>query len=227
MKPKRTSQTQTAYTMIKDRLIKKQFPPGKPLLETELAESLGMSRTPVHEALRRLEIEGYIDIVGRKGAFVKYLSIPELIKCYEVSEGLEGMVGFIVADLYSQGRIPKAQLKELDKLLDQMDEEAIQNNPVQWVDIDTRFHDTLHELCENQFLLEAITHLKNHFNYVSIYITPFYIDKRVANREHRDLIRHIRNGDAVAAREVAQRQRRRIRNQLVEVVNVDVTRANA
>lgn len=227
MKTRKVTQSETAYTLIKDRLIKKKFPPGRPILEMELAEMLGMSRTPVHEAMRRLEIEGYIDIVGRKGAFAKYLSVPELIKCYEVSEGLEGMVGYIVADLYGQGRIPKAQFKEVDRLLDQMDDEAIQNDPVQWVDIDTRFHDILHELCENQFLLDAVTRLKNQFNYVSIYITPFYIDKRVANREHRDLVRFIREGDAAAAREVAQTQRRRIRNKLVEVVNIDVTRANA
>lgn len=222
MVAKRVTQAQLAYDLIKEKIFTREIVAGKPILEVELAEQFNMSRTPVHEAIRRLEKDGYLDVIARRGAFVKNLSIAELIKCYEVTEGLEGMVGYLLAEMVSNGKIDKREIRKLQKLVNDMTKYYEKNDITKWVETDTAFHAGLYELCENQFLIEHITRLKNQFNCVSMYITPLYVDKKKANEEHQLLLDCIKVGAPEKARDAAQNQRRSLRNKFERLLNEQV-----
>ena len=212
------SQSEIAYRTIKQRIMKRQIKHGQPVLETELAADLNMSRTPVREALKRLESEGHFEIVSRKGAFLKSLTMDELVKCYEVSEGLEGMLAFHLAERNKTGRLDRKFLAALEDHIARMDKACKANNITRWVDIDTEFHQRMHQECDNPFLVDVLERLQHQFDSVSLLILPVYFTDMVqANNEHRDMVKHIGKGDAVKARDVAQKQRLRLRKMLETV----------
>jgi hypothetical protein len=93
-----------------------------------------------------------------------------------------------------------------------------------WIEADTRFHIRMHNACDNPFLLEFLERLQRHFDSVSLLIVPAYIqkNKKAANDEHRDMIRHIGAGDGPRAREVARLQRTRVRGFMESVRNLPV-----
>src|SRR5829696_8764809 len=78
-----------AYEQIKQRLLNNDYPPGSFLSERQLAESLGMSKTPVKVALERLESEGFITVSPQQGIVVRELSVREIADLYEIRAALE------------------------------------------------------------------------------------------------------------------------------------------
>ena len=78
---------------IKAAIIKGKFKPGEKISEGDLAESMGISRTPLREAFRKLENEGFIEIIPRKGAMVTTIDADEAYDLYEIKSTLEGLAG--------------------------------------------------------------------------------------------------------------------------------------
>ncbi|HHX96242.1 MAG TPA: GntR family transcriptional regulator, partial [Clostridia bacterium] len=72
------------YEVLRDAIIKQVLKPGERLMETELAEEMDVSRTPIREAMRKLELEGYVVMVPRKGAYVASLSIEDITSLFEI-----------------------------------------------------------------------------------------------------------------------------------------------
>lgn len=89
MKPKSPTLVDKVYDKIKEEILANRLHPGEPLLEEELATSLGASRTPIRDAVRRLNHEGLVRIVPNKGAFVRVLTPKDIREIYEVREALE------------------------------------------------------------------------------------------------------------------------------------------
>jgi DNA-binding GntR family transcriptional regulator len=209
----KSSRAEIAYKKIKQQILDRKIQPGQAVFETDLARDFKMSRTPVREALRRLETEGHFEIVKRKGAFLRTLTLEQLIKCYEVSEGLEGMLAFHLAERIANGLPADDFLKEMDELIARMDEADGDDDIYRWIEADTDFHIRMHKACDNPFLLEFLERLQTYFDSVSLLIIPMYIqkNKKAANNEHRDMINYIRAGNSPKAREVAQLQRVRVR----------------
>lgn len=210
----KNSRAETAYHKIRQQILDRKILPGRAVFETDLAREFRMSRTPIREALKRLEAEGHFEIVKRKGAFLRALTIEQLIKCYEVSEGLEGMLAFHLAERAARGRLDGGFFRSMDDLIVRMDGADRDGDIYRWIETDTEFHIRLHKACDNPFLLEFLERLHSHFNSVSLLVIPMYIqeNRKTANDEHRDMIRHIRAGNGPGAREAAQRQRMRIRD---------------
>ena len=96
--PERKSLAASAYALLKDQIIDNRLPPGSQKLEEELALQLGMSRTPVREAIIRLEREGFVEVVPRRGVRVRALTkrdvreITEVLTCLE-SQAAERLAG--------------------------------------------------------------------------------------------------------------------------------------
>lgn len=218
------SQAETAYSEIKQRIMDKRIVPGQPVFEVELARTLSMGRTPVREAIKRLAAEGHFEVIKGKGTFLRSMTVEQLINCYELSEGLEGMLAFHLAQRRKEGDLADETLDRLEALLDRLDEAAAAEGMLLWVDIDTEFHSALHAACTNPFLRESLDRLQTHFDSVSLFMIPMYFhhDKEKANTEHRDMVRYIREGKPVKARDAAQQQRLRIRKFMI-----DLTRRNA
>jgi DNA-binding GntR family transcriptional regulator len=140
------------YRLLKDSVIRHRFKPGERLLDQEIADNLGVSRTPVREALNRLGAEGLIEIVPRRGAFVIDLSAKDIKDIYEVREVLETLaIRLAVPRLSDEDLVALAQITEAcSAALDRKDYVAC-------FELDREFHDRVVRLSGNAKLAEINT----------------------------------------------------------------------
>ena len=96
-RPRGKSMVVAAYDLIKERILKNEYEPGFQALEPEIAQELGMSRTPVREALIRLSNEGLVEVIPRRGFRVVPLSPADMREIYQVLTALESMAAEVLA----------------------------------------------------------------------------------------------------------------------------------
>lgn len=102
-----------AYIYLKQSILSSQLSPGQPLAVKELAEEMGISRTPVREALVTLHSEGLVEVFPSRGTFVARITVADLRELSELRESLEGMTARLAAQ-----RRTAADMEDLDSLLD-------------------------------------------------------------------------------------------------------------
>ena len=95
-----------AYSLILDAIDRGRYPPGARLVETELAERFGVSRTPIREAIRQLEADGVVTHVPRQGACIRTLDYAEVMELYEMRAVLEGTAARLAARLGHAPTLP-------------------------------------------------------------------------------------------------------------------------
>jgi DNA-binding GntR family transcriptional regulator len=139
------------YKTIRVRILSFELPPGTRLKDSQLAASLGISNTPVREALRRLEEASLVETLPRRGTFVKRLNRRELEGLYEVREALEKLA------------VELAAARASDALLDQLVQmanlhaRAVQREAVEeFLEFDRRFHDLIAEGADNPILGDSL-----------------------------------------------------------------------
>ena len=103
------------FDVLMNAIMQGQLSPGERLLEVQLADEMGVSRTPVREAIRRLELEGFVVMVPRKGAYVAGLSIDDVESVYEIRTALETLAVRLAAQ-----RMETADYEQLDELAGKM-----------------------------------------------------------------------------------------------------------
>ena len=196
--PKPTqSSGEAAYSALLNALRVGTYTPGDRLREEEVAERLTLSRTPVREALRRLEADGIVQHRPRVGAVIRSLSHTEVVELYEMRAVLERTAAEMAAKHGSA-----AEFDALDDLNDQI--EAERSNPAQGAAINTDFHRCLYLAGRNRFLSEAARGLNNSLLLLgpTTLIDPDRID--VVVRQHREIVAALRSGDAAAAGAAAE-----------------------
>ena len=99
-----------AYEWIRDAIESREIEMGAPLPENQLAREIGVSRTPIREALRSLEQDGYVKIIPQKGAFVSEISLEDLKEIYDIRKLLEPF-----AALSAVNRIPDGEIDEMER----------------------------------------------------------------------------------------------------------------
>lgn len=124
--------------------------PGERLMEVSLSEKLGVSRTPVREAIRKLEIEGLVEITPRRGAQVCELSVKDVEDVLEVRETLEGLAAFLAAEKMSDD-----ELKELEKAYNGLVKAVNEKSTEKIIKWDSKFHDILLNGSRNPRLIKV------------------------------------------------------------------------
>jgi DNA-binding GntR family transcriptional regulator len=147
-----TSSTQAAYEEIRRRILDNEMAAGTQYLEQELAAALGMSRTPVREALIRLSDEGLVEVRPRHGARVLPISIDDMREIYELLIELEAMAARAAA----QRGVSEADLARLESTVRDMDASLASNDLKAWAAADRAFHALLAELSGNRRLQGVI-----------------------------------------------------------------------
>lgn len=145
-------QGQGAYRRLLDEIRNGALAPGARLRETDLAERLGISRTPVREAIRQLEADGLVVHLPRQGATIRSLDHAEVVELYEMRAVLEGTAARLAARAASD--IELAELAELNA-----DLAAAPSGP-QAREVNRQFHRMLLESARNRFLLKAVSALQ-------------------------------------------------------------------
>lgn len=183
---------EAVYEFIRDSVVDGALEPGQKLVQEQLAAELGVSRTPVREALTALSKEGLVRAVHGSGYVVSELSDQDITEVSQVRERLETM-----ALEQACGRLSGLQRVHVEAAIEEMVEADPKDAALQF-DLNRRFHQAMIAPCANRFLLSLIDQLWDHP--VNRRITRSYIqgDEDVATmiREHRELLQASLKGDA-------------------------------
>lgn len=187
----------TAYDQLIDAIRQGMFRPGDRLREEDVGARLSISRTPVREALRRLEADGIVEHRPRQGAVVRGLSHTEVVELYEMRVIMERTA----AEMAAKHGL-EAEFDTLEDLNEMIAEER--TNPARAAAINQDFHRGLYLACRNRFLLEAARALNNSLLLLgpTTYTDEGRIDSVVA--QHQAIIDALRMGDAEAAGAAAE-----------------------
>lgn len=191
-------QRQTVTTLAADRLREKilrgDYPEGVPLRQDALASELGVSRIPVREALRQLEVEGLVTFSPHVGAVVSTLSLGEIVELFDVRALLE-------VDVLRRA-IPRMTTADLERAAEILDayELAFQAGDVgAWGVLNWRFHSTLLGAADRPLTMNLLQTLHNQSDrYTRLQLSLTHGESR-ANEEHRAILQAVRDGDVAAA----------------------------
>ena len=138
--------------------------PGQRLMEIQLAEALGVSRTPVREAMRELEMEGFVIMIPRRGTYVSDLSLKDITQVFEIRTVMEELAASLAAV-----RITEEELAELERILVMISGYIRENNQADFLKADVQFHQILYEASRNKWLIEIINNLRDHLMRFSLF----------------------------------------------------------
>ncbi|KAF0235180.1 MAG: putative bacterial regulatory gntR family [Desulfovibrionaceae bacterium] len=186
------------YASVRDMLVSGQFAPGSRIVQEDLAASLGVSRTPLINALKRLAQEGLLEWIPRRGIFVRQLDLAELISLFEVRECLEPLAAELAAPRVTPAEAAEmqAQWQAMDALPDTDESHRA------FVDLDRRFHWRLIELAGNPYLASAMGPV-NMLAAAYLHGTPRPWSDTVS--DHLAVIEALSRGDAAASGEAMRR----------------------
>ena len=188
------------FNTLRDAILTGKLVPGERLMENQLAEKLGVSRTPVREALRMLELENLVELVPRKGAQVLDMSEKDITNILEVRSALEGLATSVACKKMSKEDLQQLKNMEVDF------EKAVADNDVErFVDIDEDFHDLIFAATENDKLINIFRNLRIQlYRYRMAQAKNNETSMSTIVAHHRSIIRAIENHDAEEGASIAQ-----------------------
>lgn len=158
------SLTDTVLIELRNRIVNGDYDLGAPLSERHVSENLGVSKTPVREALARLRLEGLVRIYPQRGAFVFTFSAREVIALCELRQTLETAAMRLAFE-----RRPANLVEGLSTVVSQMERSRVQNDVRAYLGADTAYHRVLFTCCDSPLIAEAyeryggkIAALRNH-----------------------------------------------------------------
>ena len=211
---KKLLQADKAYDILRERVISAHYPPAVTVSEPELASDLGMSRTPLREALVRLEHDGLIELIPRRGMRVKELSgrdireISELLACLECE----------AAERLASRRLSAEELGRLDAAIAAMDEGLEADDMVKWSQADYQFHRLLIELHTNRHLVEVALGYLEKAHRFRLLAAPFRAKPVYSNVNHAAVVEAIRRGDPQSAVDIHRAHKRRWTRELNDLM---------
>lgn len=186
------------YDELKMKIMMGAITPGTRMMEVELAEEMGVSRTPVREAIRKLEKEGMISIEPRRGAYASSLSSQDMVDILEVRQTMEGLAAELATI-----RLDDEQKKELLSVSEAFNQAVESGDMNQMIALDTLFHHLIVEGTGNKLLAVMVGQLQDmvlRFRYL------YYDDFRRAEKmpeEHKQILDAILGGNPADAKSAA------------------------
>lgn len=204
------------YLSLEEQIISQKLRPGEAVTEMKLSRELGVSRTPVREALQRLDREGLIKLIPNKGAVVLGISEQDLIDIYKIRMRLEGLAARIAAEKTDTEfcRLLGDNVDLTEFYMEKGDIEKVKN-------LDSEFHDIIYRSCESRMLGKTLSELHR---YISSYRKlSLAVDGRIEKSlaEHREIYDAIVRGDAPAADELTSEHVARALENLLKIINKD------
>jgi DNA-binding GntR family transcriptional regulator len=192
--------------ILREAILDGTLQPSSWLRESELARELGVSRTPVREALQRLSAESLVTITARQGATVSRMTVEDILEVYVVRENLEGLAARLAARHRSQ-----QQLDRLEVILSRMVRATPEGRSADLADLNLSFHKVIREAAANHYLDHFLAQVE--FAVRRFGRTTFEIPGRAeeAIEEHRRIVEALRAGDAQEAERLATEHMRRAR----------------
>jgi len=203
-----------AYRSIRQRILDNVYPAGYRALEQEFADGLKLSRTPVREALLRLQAEGLLELIPRHGARVLPVSAGDMREIYEVLTALESMA----AEIVTRRKPTAAELKPLSAASRDMINALKADDLDAWAQADEHFHRQLLELAGNTVLMQTVQQLwdrAHRARMVTLRLRPPPVH---STREHNAIVEAIRAGDPEATARLYRAHRQRASMELLAIL---------
>lgn len=216
----RTSLADRAYEELRSAVVAGRLQPGTLMVETDLAQMLGVSRTPVREALVRLELEGFVVRRPGGGLEVHWHTRKSLDDLYLVRELLEGYAARLAAS-----RISDRELDHLDELL-QADVEAYRHHKIdQLAALNEEIHGLFLEASRNRTLKTLVAELRERIHGLALFVVGRGEDQQRFIGDHAELARLLREGDGDGAEALIRRHIRSAEDVLLEGLDVTTDQA--
>ena len=214
MTDKPLSSSQRALKELRDKIFSGELAAGSDHLESELADLLDMSRTPVREAVLTLESQGLLELRPRKGVRILPLSPDDMSEVYDVLTELESHA----AERAAQAGYGASDLTDLAGAIDAMDTAIAAGDLYAWAEADDRFHRELVRLGGNRriaAIVEMMSDQVRRARMTTLYMRP--VPTR-SNEDHRAVFEAIRSGDPETARQIHRHHRQHAKSILVDLL---------
>ena len=177
------------FNTLRQAILKGELAPGERLMEIQLAEKLGVSRTPIREAIRKLELEGLVLMIPRKGAEVAEITEKSLRDVLEVRRALEELAVELVCE-----KITDEQIQDLKDAAEEFKESLKDGDITRIAEADVKFHDVIYMATDNQKLIQLLNNLREQmYRYRVEYLKRSDFHQQLID-EHEEIIETIESG---------------------------------
>ncbi len=186
------------FHKIRQDILEGKYHEGEELRETTISQELGVSRTPVREALRQLELEGLVNIIPNKGAYVTGITAKDVNDIYVIRSLLEGQCA-----KWATQYISPEQLEELESIIDMSEYYISKENYQLLYELDNNFHSTLYKASKSKILEHTLSDFHLFVQQVRKFTMSFESRAKQAVEEHRGILMAIKEKDEAKAERLA------------------------
>lgn len=202
------------FNTLRQAILKGELKPGERLMEIALAERLGVSRTPIREAMRKLELEGLVVMIPRRGAQVANITEKDLNDVLEVRIALEN-----VAIEKACKRMSEEQMGQLMFAAKEFERTTTEGNLVKLAEADVAFHEIIYKASDNVRLIQVLNNLREQ---IYRYRVEYLKDEETRNllvKEHEELTSAIRSRDIQRAQEISFQHLENQRKAIIKTIH--------
>lgn len=210
---KTNSSAEMAYLAIKQLILSGKIEQGDPIIESEIADRLSISRTPIREALKKLNAEGYVDTIPNRGCFVKKITARDVLDVMQIREALEGMAARLACE-----RISNKELDEVSSHFPAFDKRLEESDYMKAYQAGSILHEFLILNSGNLLLKEQLELLQERISravQISTLVPGRYIN---AHREHKEILDALYEKDPDMAEKKMRYHIEQVRNALLLVL---------
>ena len=186
------------FENLRTAILEGNLKAGQRLMEVQLAEQLGVSRTPIREAIRKLELEGLVVMLPRKGAYVANMSFKDLIDVLEIRSSLEGLAASLAAE-----RLREEDISDLERVAKEFEKSVREADIDNVLKKDVEFHEKIFLMANNKKLYQLITSLWEQVHRFRVTYVSNYDASLSLVDEHNRILEAIKSGDCELAKKYA------------------------
>jgi GntR family transcriptional regulator, rspAB operon transcriptional repressor len=187
------------YIYLRDKIVLNQLPPGSRINYEELIEQLGVSKTPLRDAINRLQQEGLIEVKPRSGTYVSIPKVKDIVEIYDVRKALESQ-----AIQLASPRIPKNELESFLREADHAEEEIKKGNAEPFFQADRQLHQMIIQYSENRRLITFMNTLELQIKWFGIIIAKNFERPLQANDMHKRILTAIYHSNVDEAKKLME-----------------------
>lgn len=184
------------FESLREAIISGVLEPGERLMEIQLADEMGVSRTPVREAIRKLELEGFVVMIPRKGAYVAGVTDKDVADVFEIRAALEGLAAGLAAE-----RITDEEIEQMERMILYRTGEEVNFDKI--VEADTDFHALVYKASRNERLIQILANLREQIQRFRATSLAYPGRLKDAVEEHQGIIEALANHNVEEAQNLA------------------------
>ena len=209
------------FHKIRDDILKGRYRQNEAMKELKISKELGVSRTPVREALRQLELEGLVTIIPNKGAVVSGINAKDIADIYAIRSLIEGLCAE-----WASANITEEQLDELEEIVFLSEFHLKKGHIEQLYELDNKFHEMLYEASQSKILRHVLSDFHHYVQRVRKTSLSSAERAQKSINEHKAILEALRNKDSDAARSltnvhVQNTSKNVIDKKIVEVLGIE------